>query len=595
MATYFGYVEREADSYVNWADVGRNMSATIDNIQRVRDEKKALIEKAYNEDLDYIQSRPSGEHETLNAWSLNFGNTSAENLKLKYSQLKQGKISVNDFVRFRQNLSDSVEKIYTVNSQLQEAFKKVNDRTKAGDNQEIERATKVLLEKYGALENTLPYVNGLTGSVAIGLTEITKDADGKEVRKLRQGDDAYLTPQQLQAASMQEFNNFDPEPVLLNWVKGFGKVKESIRSVGGESFSGMITSIEDIKGDRWMQIAEESNLSEAQIAQIKGFIDDFKKSEDLFIDGVLGNEFDASAILTEKMGTVMINGQPVPYEVVFNESEQTSEDKLYVEKTKEGKFIPRFDTEIGKKQKDALRGYLRSQLTPKYNRVIEQQTYAEQRKERPVVQGGRFDEAANRYAGEQKSKAEVADKILNLKVGDESEKESSVNYIRGLKGVNQKKTKYNPLTSTLEVYSSDPDKPEPFVYQFEDLYDKNNKLIRKKTNMSNEDFVFQLLSIAYPDLEEEYSDYLSTVNKEKQENPDMPTSKEIADKEKVIEKLKEKNEAVGPAQGLYFLDISKAEVELEELRKKQAAQVKRQGQGGGGGSRVPGGKPRGGG
>ena len=46
MATYFGYVEREADSYVNWADVGRNMSATIDNIQRVRDEKKALIEKA---------------------------------------------------------------------------------------------------------------------------------------------------------------------------------------------------------------------------------------------------------------------------------------------------------------------------------------------------------------------------------------------------------------------------------------------------------------------------------------------------------------------------------------------------------------------
>lgn len=382
MATYFGYVEREADSYVNWADVGRNMSATIDNIQRVRDEKKALIEKAYNEDLDYIQSRPSGEHETLNAWSLNFGNTSAENLKLKYSQLKQGKISVNDFVRFRQNLSDSVEKIYTVNSQLQEAFKKVNDRTKAGDNQELERATKVLLEKYGALENTLPYVNGLTGTVAIGLTEITKDAEGKETRRLRQGDDAYLTPQQLQAASMQEFNNFDPEPVLLNWVKGFGKVKESIRSVGGESFSGMITSIEDIKGDRWMQIAEENKLSEAQIKQIKGFIDDFKKSEDLFIDGVLGNEFDASAILTEKMGTVMINGQPVPYEVVFNENEQTSEDKLYVEKTKEGKFIPRFDTEIGKKQKDALRGYLRSQLTPKYDRIIEQQTYAEQRKEK---------------------------------------------------------------------------------------------------------------------------------------------------------------------------------------------------------------------
>jgi hypothetical protein len=434
MATYFGYVEREADSYVNWADVGRNMSATIDNIQRVRDEKKALIEKAYNEDLDYIQSRPSGEHETLNAWSLNFGNTSAENLKLKYSQLKQGKISVNDFVRFRQNLSDSVEKIYTVNGQLQEAFKKVNDRTKAGDNQEIERATKVLLEKYGALENTLPYVNGLTGSVAIGLTDMVEE-DGKQVRKLRQGDDAYLTPQQLQAASMQEFNNFDPEPVLANWVKGFGKVKESIRSVGGESFSGMITSIEDIKGDRWMQIAKESNLSEAQIAQIKGFIDDFKKSEDLFIDGVLGNEFDASAILTEKMGTVMINGQPVPYEVVFNESEQTSEDKLYVEKTKEGKFIPRFDTEIGKKQKDALRGYLRSQLTPKYDRIVQQQPYAEQRKERPVYKSNTEDKKA--AAARDKIQSHV-DKIRLLVEGSPEQKRDIFDWYRGQTGVDQK-------------------------------------------------------------------------------------------------------------------------------------------------------------
>jgi hypothetical protein len=144
----------------------------------------------------------------------------------------------------------------------------------------------------------------------------------------------------------------------------------------------MITSIEDIKGDRWMQIAKENKLSDEQIAQIQGFIDDFKKSENLFIDGVLENEFDASAILTEKVGTIMINGQPVPYKVVFNENEQTSDQHLYVEKTKDGRFIPRFDTEIGKKQKDVLRGYLRSQLTPKYDRIVQQQTYSEQRKER---------------------------------------------------------------------------------------------------------------------------------------------------------------------------------------------------------------------
>lgn len=584
MATAFGYVEREADSYVNWADVGRNMSATIDNIQRVRDEKKALIEKAYNEDLDYIQSRPSGEHETLNAWSLNFGNTSAENLKLKYSQLKQGKISVNDFVRFRQNLSDSVEKIYTVNSQLQEAFKKVNDRTKAGDNQEIERATKVLLEKYGALENTLPYVNGLTGSVAIGLTEITKDADGKEVRKLRQGDDAYLTPQQLQAASMQEFNNFDPEPVLLNWVKGFGKVKESIRSVGGESFSGMITSIEDIKGDRWIQIAEENKLSEAQIKQIKGFIDDFKKSEDLFIDGVLGNEFDASAILTEKMGTVMIDGQPVPYEVVFNESEQTSEDKLYVEKTKEGKFIPRFDTEIGKKQKDALRGYLRSQLTPKYDRVIEQQTYAEQRKERPVVQGGNYDA---REAGERKSYIDQFEMYHKLFTGDFDVKQTILQNFKQAAKVQSDETSYNSDTGELIITPSDPDK-EKIVFNF-----KNPPV-----GVDTRDLVFSMMNLIDPALNSKYGAYAKSVPI-KPINTNLPIDKKIQTAQENLDFLKKEKEKGGFLSYIYAGQIPDAEKTLKDLMDEQKRMRANQGQGGtqggGGGSGVPGGKPRGGG
>ena len=385
MATAFGYVEREADSYVNWADVGRDMSNTIDDIQRVREEKKALIEKTYREDLKFIQDNPSGEHETLRAWSLGVAQSSAEMMRLQNTLLKQGKLNLPNYLSFRQNITDSVEKIYTVNSQLQEAFKEVNDRTKAGGNQLIERETKVLLEKYGKLEDTEAYINPLNGTIYLGLTEIVEE-DGKSVKRLKKGEGTYLSPDQLQAAAIQKFDNFDPEPVMIKWVEGFGKVQDSIRSVGGEGFSGMITSIEDIKGDRWMQIAKENNLSEEQITQIKGFIDDFKKSEDLFIDGILQNEINASAILTELVGTVMIDGQPVPYDVVFDESEQTSDDKLYVQKTKEGQFTPRFDTKIGKKQKDVLREYLRSQLTPKYDRIVQQQPYAEQKKEKTVYQ-----------------------------------------------------------------------------------------------------------------------------------------------------------------------------------------------------------------
>lgn len=574
MATYFGYVEREADSYVNWADVGRNMSATIDNIQRVRDEKKALIEKAYREDLDYIQSRPAGEHETLNAWSLNFGNTSAENLKLKYSQLKQGKITVNDFVTFRQNLTDSVEKIYTVNSQLQEAFKKVNDRTKAGDNQMLERETKVLLEKYGQLENTLPYVNGLTGSVAIGLTEITKDAEGKETRRLRQGDDAYLTPAQLQSAAMQEFNAYNEQADLDAWVESLGDVQESLRGIGGESLAGLITSVTDVTSERILSIANElpegSKLSEAQMKALQNFVTEFKAGETEYIDAILANPYNASALLTDRM---KINPDTKkPYNIVFNKADQKTTNDLYVEKTPEGKFTPKFDTEIGEKQADQLRGFLKGQLRVKYDRKVEMNPYTEPTPPRPIYQGGgvtKNDDGLSTYRT-------YIDYIKELRTGSPAVKQSRFEWLTSLPGVDQALTNYNPNTGELVVYSSDPNKPYPFKYKFGD-------------NISNEDFVIQLSGLVLPKETAKFGYYLQNADFSGAENPNLPLGSTIRDLEAIVEDLKQKN--TGVMKGLYDIQIKDYETKIADLKKQDAAQ--RQGQQGGQQGGVPGANSRG--
>lgn len=433
MPTYFNYVEREADSYVNWADVGRDMSNTIDDIQRVREEKKGLIEKTYREDLKFIQDNPSGEHETLRAWSLGVAQSSAEMMRLQNTLLKQGKLNLPNYLSFRQNITDSVEKIYTVNSQLQEAFKEVNDRTKAEGNQQLERETKVLLEKYGKLEDTEAYINPLNGTIYLGLTEIVEGEDGKSVRRLKKGEGTYLSPEQLQAAAMQKFDNYDPEPKLIEWSKTLGTVKESLRQKGSADFAGMITSVEDIKGDRWRKIAEENNLSEAQIKDIEKFISDFRASEDNFLNGILQIPTNASAILTEKMGINPKTGNP--YEIVFNESEQKSSDQLYVEKTKEGEFIPRFDTKYGKEQKDDLREYLRSQLTPKYNRIVEQQTYTEvgMQKQQPP----RFDEGAAEYGRAIQSDTDLLTALGDLYFGDDKKRKSALVSVNQYKDVNK--------------------------------------------------------------------------------------------------------------------------------------------------------------
>jgi len=570
MATYFGYVEREADSYVNWADVGRNMSATIDNIQRVRDEKKALIEKAYNEDLDYIQSRPAGEHETLNSWTLNFGNTSAENLKLKYSQLKQGKISVNDFVRFRQNLTDSVEKIYTVNSQLQEAFKKVNDRTKAGENQLLERETKVLLEKYGALENTLPYVNGLTGTVAIGLTEITKDAEGKETRRLRQDDDAYLTPQQLQAAAMQEFNAYNEQADLDKWVEGTGTVVQDLREIGGERLAGMITSVTDVTSERILSLAKDlpegSKLSEAQMKALEAYVADFKEGEMGYINGIIANPYQASALLTDRIKSK--NGKI--YNIVFNKADQKTEYDLYVEKTPEGKFTPIIDenTEVGKKQKEVLVDFLQGQLRVKYDRKVEMKPYNEPTPPRPIVQGGGGgDGRSAEWYGGLESYITTFEMYHKLFTGDFDQKQTILNNFKQAAKVNSDNTFYDKDTGELVITPSDPDK-EKIVYNF-----KNPPV-----GVDTRDLVFSLMNLIDPNLNSKYGGYAKTIPI-KEINTNLPIDKQIQTAEENLNRLKKEKGKGGMFNYIYEAQIPGAEKTLKDLKSEQERMRGRQGQG----------------
>lgn len=376
MPTYFNYVEREADSYVNWADVGRDMSNTIDDIQRVREEKKALIEKTYREDLKFIQDNPSGEHETMNAWSLGVAQSSAEMMRLQNTLLKQGKLSLPNYLTFRQNITDSVEKIYTVNSQLQEAFKEVNDRTKAGDNQQLERETKVLLEKYGNLQDTEAYINPLNGTIYLGLTEIVEE-DGKSVRRLKKGDGTYLSPDQLQAAAIQKFDKFDERPVLKEFAGSLGKVIEEIRIIGGKDIAGQLNSVTDVTYERIQQIIdalpEDKKPDKKTIDAINAKVEAFKQAETKYIEGILKNPYDALSLLTENG----IDKDGNPYNIVFNKADQKTDYDVYVDKT-DSKFIPT----ITEKQNQALTDYLRGQLRVMYDQQAEIKIYNEQREEK---------------------------------------------------------------------------------------------------------------------------------------------------------------------------------------------------------------------
>ena len=373
MATYFGYVEREADSYVNWADVGRNMSATIDNIQRVRDEKKALIEKAYREDLDYIQANPSGENKSLREKSIEFANSAAENLKLKYSLLKQGKSSVQDFTSFRQNLTDDTENLYGTLNKMQEEYKRKMDRAKAGDSQYLERRNMELLEQYDMSKTDL-FVNGLTGSVTIGLMEEVEE-NGQKVRRLTKDPNKYISVNQYKAAVTEDYNNYDPLPALAGWVEQHGEVINSLRTLGSELQVGSILEITDITGQALVEKMTALGKSEAEIKIAQKAVDDWKAAKETFFKSELANDYNALAILTDQRKFAPNGKQYIP---TYNKDDlQKGKEYIFIDRNNVGGSVPTFE----KHHIDEAIEYLDLLTRPLLDKKVKESTYQQPQKQ----------------------------------------------------------------------------------------------------------------------------------------------------------------------------------------------------------------------
>ena len=361
MSTYFGYVEREADNYINWADVGRTLSNTIDDIQRVRDEKKQVIEETFRNDLKYINEYPTGEEESLNKWSIKYGNKAAEMLRIQNTLLKQGKLNLRDYTSFRQNLTDDTENLYGLLGNLQSIYKEKTDRYKAGESQDLETHEMALLEQYGNLANTEQYINDLTGSVTLGLTEEVI-VDGKKVRQLIKDPNKFVTVTGLRAAANAKYDNYNPLGDISKWVESQGEKLNSFRKIGTEFEAGEITEVIDVTGEKLAEITDKYG----------NVITKFKQAEDDYLNSLLSNDYNALAILTNQM---KFDKEGKQFKLTYNEKDLENKDYNFIllKRTNGGLPVPDFKPE---QKKEALE-WMRGQARVMYDEKVKKSTYTE--------------------------------------------------------------------------------------------------------------------------------------------------------------------------------------------------------------------------
>jgi hypothetical protein len=341
MASYYKFAERQADSFVNWAEIGKGITDMIQTEVAIRDQKKAAIDQATRENLKKIAEAPVGSHEGLNTWTLNYADSAREAILLQDRLLKSGGLKLKDYTVMRQNLNDGTDELFGVIKNFQNTYKEKRDRMISSDpknrSQQIEMDLLAYTEQFGDFSKSAAIIDPRNFTVNVGLME--PDPNNQGVMKVGK---QIATTSFLRKIQDTKVDYFDADTAADSISKSMGKyIRATIADMS--SLQGKVITKEGIKNSP-----------------------EYNKIIETSLKGVFSNPFNMTSILTENLV-------------------QDEQGRPYVSSVsgKEGnviqlKFNPAtnyYEPELTKEQKDAVVNYMKELIDFRIDDVIKEDPF----------------------------------------------------------------------------------------------------------------------------------------------------------------------------------------------------------------------------
>ena len=244
MATYYKYAERSADSQVNWAEIGKNMTDMLQEETRIREEKKAAIDEATRKYAEELSNAPQGEHVGAKEEALRFSDDASQYMLMQERLLKSGLLKPKDYMIARQNLIDGTKKAFSSIKAFQSNYGELMERAKTDVSSAIELKRLEKVQSYGNFRDSGFFIDAPTGSVNVGLKQY-QDLGGKKVVGLKEGSTRGM--QYIDGAIYGKVDKFKYLDPLTNLSNTYG---EEIRvSIDPATLGkiGTIKSISDLR------------------------------------------------------------------------------------------------------------------------------------------------------------------------------------------------------------------------------------------------------------------------------------------------------------------------------------------------------------
>lgn len=372
--TYFKWAERQADTTINWAEVGKNMSDMLQEEARLREAKKSAIDEASRQFGEQLSNSPMGEFEPANQFSLEFAGAAQEMRLIQDNLLRAGMLKPKDYAILRQNLNDGTNTMFDLAKAYQDEYEiklaRIDNPDPKQRSQAIEAYLMERFEGLSNLTNTKAVINPTNNQVSLGRL-VEKTINGETVRVLSDDEADVFTVNELNGRIKQKFNYFDVDSYMSNQVQQLGDVKTMMVAAakGGGQMNVVYTTI-DAKQGNYITDAELAQL-DAKIAAAKTdgerenaklekeraiAANSYLQAEKNMIESIMTSPLDVSSILTENM---MIDGKPYSVTMSKKEYEEArargDESVVFFEKNVKTGLSPVF-TEA---QEEAVYDYLK--------------------------------------------------------------------------------------------------------------------------------------------------------------------------------------------------------------------------------------------
>lgn len=350
MATYYKYAERGATSQVNWAEIGKNLTDTLTEENKLREEKKAAIDEATRQYGLQLEKSPQGDDRDLNQWGLDFAGDAQEARLLQDRLLKSGKLKLRDYTMMRQNLTDGTKTAFDLVNEYNSEKKIREERAKSMDpataSQYLEQWMAAQAEGFANFKDSKLYINPTT--FAVNVAKLKKNEAGVPV--MSDDPDEYTTVNELRNRLKSKYDKFDSSGYLKKRVDMLGEEQRAtIAAAATQSKAGFTKSTQDVTLKESFEAAQNGIINEA-----------------------FANPLNISSVLTNNLG---VDKDGNLYDFTFNKDlagvVKNGKNYIYMKKNDDGTLLP----EVTKDQRDAAVKDMKNQMNSMLDYKETVQTY----------------------------------------------------------------------------------------------------------------------------------------------------------------------------------------------------------------------------